>query len=94
MNPNFESMTQSELRASVVANRQDDEAFHLWADRATANAPKTIYPPVSLEEERIIHLDLNDEGKGNGKIIHTRTLWVSAGWHPPSTEASIGKNSI
>jgi hypothetical protein len=74
----------------VVANRQDDEAFHLWADRATANAPKTIYPPVSIEEaERIIRLDLNDEVKGNGKIIRTRTLWVSAGWHPPTTDRQL-----
>jgi hypothetical protein len=50
MRLDLESMTTKELRAYVVANRQDDEAFHLWADRATANAPKTIYPSVSLEE--------------------------------------------
>jgi hypothetical protein len=31
----------------------------------------------------LIRLDLNDEVKGDGKIICTRTLWVSVGWHPP-----------
>jgi hypothetical protein len=61
----LEKMTQPELRAYVVANRQDDEAFHLWADRATANAPKTIYPPVSLEEaERIIRSKIEAQNPG------------------------------
>jgi hypothetical protein len=65
MDLNFEEMTQAELRAYVVANRQDNEAFHLWADRATANAPKTIYPPVSMEEaERIIRSKIEAKNPG------------------------------
>jgi hypothetical protein len=65
MRSELEKMTQAELRAYVVANRQDDEAFHLWADRATANAPKTIYPPVSLEEaERIIRSKIEERSPG------------------------------
>jgi hypothetical protein len=58
-------MTQAQLRAYVVANRQDNEAFRLWSDRATANAPKTIYPPVSLEEaERIIRSKIEAQNPG------------------------------
>jgi hypothetical protein len=62
MKSDFEKMTQAELRAYVIANPKDDEAFHLWADHATANAPKTIYPPVSLEEaERIIRSKIEEK---------------------------------
>ncbi len=65
MRSELEKMTQAELRAYVVANRKDDRAFHLWADRATANAPKTIYPPVSLEEaERIIRAKIEAKNPG------------------------------
>jgi hypothetical protein len=32
----------------------------------------------------VIRLDLNDQVKGDGKIVRTRLLWVSVGWHPPA----------
>jgi hypothetical protein len=31
----------------------------------------------------VVRLDLNDEIRGDGKIIRTRSLWVLVGWHPP-----------
>jgi HNH endonuclease len=37
----------------------------------------------------VIRLDLNDEVKGNGKIIRTRMLWVSVGWHPPDSDRQL-----
>jgi hypothetical protein len=65
MKSELEKMTQVELRAYIVSNPKDDEAFHLWADRATANAPKTIYPPVSLEEaERILRSKIEEKNPG------------------------------
>jgi hypothetical protein len=37
MKPNFEAMSKAELRAYVLAHRDDTEAFHALADRIVAN---------------------------------------------------------
>jgi hypothetical protein len=47
----LEALNFSELRAYVVAHPKDTEAFHLWVDRATANAPQTWYPAPKTEED-------------------------------------------
>jgi hypothetical protein len=43
--PNFQAMTTSELRAYVLANREDNEAFHVLSDRIRENGK-----PITLEE--------------------------------------------
>ena len=48
-----------------------------------------IFGITEVGRATVIRLDLNDEVKGNGKIIRTRTLWVNVGWHPPTTDRAI-----
>jgi hypothetical protein len=55
----FDQMTQSELRAYVIAHPDDQKAFHAFVDRKSANAsPETFSPPQSQsdveEMERLI----------------------------------------
>ena len=47
---NFETMSRKELRAYILANREDEEAFHVYMDRALAE-PGEIHPaPQSLDD--------------------------------------------
>jgi hypothetical protein len=68
MQPNLENMSQRELRAYVIAHPKDNEAFHLWADRATATTPKVFYPRLTQDNlqdaERIIreHIEAKTPG--------------------------------
>jgi hypothetical protein len=49
MNPDFATMSRSELRAYVVANPQNQQAFQAFVDRATATAsPETYDFPRSM----------------------------------------------
>jgi hypothetical protein len=51
MQPNFSTMTKSELRAYVIAHPDDKTAFHAFVDRFTAEAsPKTFDIPQSNAE--------------------------------------------
>jgi hypothetical protein len=44
--PNLMSMTKTELRAYLLAHREDEEALHLYLDKAhTANPNSRIYSP-------------------------------------------------
>lgn len=44
--PDFNSMTQSELRAYVLDHRDDDEALHAFIDKCRAeNPPSRKYGP-------------------------------------------------
>jgi hypothetical protein len=48
MKPDFQAMSQAELRAYVIAHPQDDGAFEALADRAYANANPEWYQPQDL----------------------------------------------
>ena len=51
MKPDFKQMTRAELKAYIVAHREDDEAIHeLFVNRRNPNAKQ--YPPP-LDEEGI-----------------------------------------
>lgn len=52
MKPDFNSMSKAELRAYVLANRSDREAFYKLIDRLKADSQdQVIHPfPQSLEE--------------------------------------------
>lgn len=59
MQPNFSTLTRSELRAYVIAHPDDKAAFHAFVDRFTAEAsPETFDIPKSNDEveevERLI----------------------------------------
>jgi (2Fe-2S) ferredoxin len=65
MHSNWENMTTKELCSYVIAHPKDDRAFHLWVDRVTANAPNTLYPPVTSEEaERILREKIEEKNPG------------------------------
>ncbi|MFB2770229.1 hypothetical protein ACE1AT_13215 [Pelatocladus sp. BLCC-F211] len=46
--PNFEQMSLDELKAYVLAHRDDDEAFSVYVSRKRAANPNAI--PMTIEE--------------------------------------------
>jgi hypothetical protein len=51
MRSDLAGMTKAELRAYVVKHPKDTEAFQLWVDRATADAPDKWYPAPTTKED-------------------------------------------
>jgi hypothetical protein len=49
--PNFDAMSEAELRAYVIAHQDDQEAFYTLADRLTAKPPSAVYPASMTPEE-------------------------------------------
>ncbi|AVH68071.1 hypothetical protein CDG77_23130 [Nostoc sp. 'Peltigera membranacea cyanobiont' 213] len=49
--PNFDAMSEAELRAYVIAHQDDQEAFYALADRLTAKPPSATYPASMTPEE-------------------------------------------
>ena len=46
----FEAMSRKDLRAYILENREDEEAFHVYMDRALAK-PGELHPaPKSLDD--------------------------------------------
>lgn len=50
MKPDFNVMNKSELRAYVLENREDTEAFEALADRIYANPNPQWYQPEDTEK--------------------------------------------
>ena len=50
-NPNFNAMTEAELRAYVYEHRNDQEAFYAFVDRLKAKPPSRVYPASMTPEE-------------------------------------------
>jgi hypothetical protein len=60
MNPKFAEMDFKSLRTYVIEHQDDDEALHIYLDRALAE-PGTIYPaPQSIEDLKDFPLPKND----------------------------------
>ena len=51
MKPNFESMSRQELRAYVLAHRDDNEAFYAYMDKLNAEADSVKMPDLNSIEE-------------------------------------------
>lgn len=51
--PDFSTMADVELRAYVLANRQDMEAFHAHVDRMQQRPPVAVIEPEEWSEERM-----------------------------------------
>ena len=49
MKPDFQAMSQSELRSYVIAHPDDVEAFETLADRAYANPHPQWYQPQDID---------------------------------------------
>jgi hypothetical protein len=52
MKPNFEQMSRAELKAYVLAHRDDDQAFQVLLKRRNPDDTATWYPPP-LDEEGV-----------------------------------------
>ncbi|MDF0554159.1 hypothetical protein [Kamptonema sp. UHCC 0994] len=50
MKPNFEKMSNKELTAYVLENREDMEALDTLVDRRTPDSEATIYPTMFTED--------------------------------------------
>lgn len=48
--PDFQQMPMEQLRAYVLAHRDDDEAFHAYIDRRRAASPHTVTMTVEEAE--------------------------------------------
>ncbi|WP_236579865.1 hypothetical protein [Pseudanabaena sp. lw0831] len=59
MKPDFSKMTRQELRAYILANREDDEAIAALIQRGNPNSPKFPFPKndVDLKEMQEILRD-------------------------------------
>lgn len=49
MKPDFSKMTRQELRAYILANREDDEAIAALIDRGNPNSPKFPFPKTDAD---------------------------------------------
>ena len=55
--PNFNAMTEAELRAYVYEHRDNQEAFYAFVDRLKAK-PRVVYPAsMTLEETQKVILE-------------------------------------
>ena len=65
MKPDFDTMSKTELRAYVLAHRNDQEAFFKLVDRFKADSQnQVIHPfPKSLEEVATVHKILEEQIK-------------------------------
>ncbi|MCU0566529.1 MAG: hypothetical protein MUF49_08015 [Oculatellaceae cyanobacterium Prado106] len=53
MKPDFDTMSTAELRAYLLAHRDDDETFYQLADRLEANGNDTVLYPAPNSPETI-----------------------------------------
>ncbi|MCU0569385.1 MAG: hypothetical protein MUF49_22765 [Oculatellaceae cyanobacterium Prado106] len=51
MNPDFTTLSRQELRAYVLAHRDDEEAFFAFVDRSEAEANWVEMPPIESIED-------------------------------------------
>ena len=51
--PDFSVMTDDQLRAYVLAHRQDTTAFHAYVDRMQQRPPIAVIEPEEWSEERM-----------------------------------------
>jgi hypothetical protein len=66
MKPDFQAMSQAELRAYVIAHPQDVEAFETLADRAYANPNPQWYQPQDLSRfTELLEQDRSNKSTGS-----------------------------
>lgn len=65
MKPNFSQMTRQELRAYVLAHREDDDAIAALIQRSNPDSPKNPFPQTAEDfaaMEEIFRQKLNNHG--------------------------------
>jgi hypothetical protein len=66
MKPDFSSMNRQELRAYILAHRDDDDAIEALIKRGNPNSPKFRFPQTDQdlrEMEEILHRKLGSGEK-------------------------------
>lgn len=64
--PDFSKMTRQELRAYILAHREDDEAIEVLIKRGNPNSPKHRFPQTDedlREMEEILRRKLGSNGE-------------------------------
>lgn len=64
--PDFSKMTRQELRACILAHREDDEAIEVLIGRGNHNSPKHRFPQTDedlREMEEILRRKLGSSGE-------------------------------
>ena len=64
--PDFSKMTRQELRAYILAHREDDEAIEVLIGRGNHNSPKYRFPQTDedlREMEEILRRKLGSSGE-------------------------------
>jgi hypothetical protein len=67
--PNFSAMSRQELRAYILAHREDDEAIEALIQRGNPNSPKYPFPQTEndlKEMEKILKRKLGSGGQAKG----------------------------
>ncbi len=49
--PNFQTMTEQELKSYILAHREDNEAFYAYVDRVHQRNNRVVYPPLNTLED-------------------------------------------
>ena len=65
MKPDFQAMSQAELRSYVIAHPDDVEAFETLADRAYANPNPQWYQPQDISRlPELLEQDRSNKSSG------------------------------
>ena len=64
--PDFSVMTDDQLRAYVLAHRQDREAFYAYVDRMQQRPPIAVIEPEEWSEERMQRILAQKEQQDGG----------------------------
>jgi hypothetical protein len=51
MKPNYDEMTQTELRAYILGHRDDLDAIEAFFARRSPDSEATLFPPPQTEQE-------------------------------------------
>jgi ATP phosphoribosyltransferase regulatory subunit HisZ len=49
--PNFQTMTEQELKSYLLSHREDNEAFYAYVDKVHQRKNRVVYPPLNTLED-------------------------------------------
>jgi hypothetical protein len=70
MKPNFKEMTKQDLRAYVLAHRDDQEAFYAYVDILSTEENRVKFPPLKSINDMENYPDLLDRFSRDRKQNH------------------------
>ena len=70
--PNFDTMSYKDLRAYVLAQRDDEKAFHAFADKFHAQPNKVLMPPLKSPEDAENYPDFMEYLRKGSERYHNK----------------------